>query len=63
MTILMDLKTQILLFDGAMGTQLQDRGLPIVVIPEHFNLTHPEFVKALHRDYVAAGADVITAKT
>lgn len=29
MTILTDLKTQILLFDGAMGTQLQDRGLPI----------------------------------
>lgn len=63
MTILMDLKTQILLFDGAMGTQLQDRGLPIGGIPEHFNLTHPEVVEAIHRDYVAAGADVITANT
>lgn len=63
MTILTDLKTQILLFDGAMGTQLQDRGLPIGGIPEHFNLTHPEVVEAIHRDYVAAGADVITANT
>lgn len=63
MTILTDLKTQILLFDGAMGTQLQDRGLPIGGIPEHFNLTHPEVVEAIHRDYVAAGSDVITANT
>ena len=63
MTILTDLKTQILLFDGAMGTQLQYRGLPIGGIPEHFNLTHPEVVEAIHRDYVAAGADVITANT
>ena len=63
MTILTDLKTQILLFDGAMGTQLQDRGLPIGGVPEHFNLTHPEVVEAIHRDYVAAGADVITANT
>lgn len=63
MTILTALETQILLFDGAMGTQLQNRGLPIGRIPEHFNLTHPEVVAAIHRDYVAAGADVITTNT
>ncbi|MFZ2810301.1 MAG: homocysteine S-methyltransferase family protein, partial [Lactococcus raffinolactis] len=63
MTILTALKTQILLFDGAMGTQLQERGLPIGGIPEHFNLTHPEIVEAIHRDYVSAGADVITTNT
>ncbi len=63
MTILTALETQLLLFDGAMGTQLQDRGLPIGGIPEHFNLSHPEVVAAIHRDYVAAGADVITTNT
>ncbi|GFH40277.1 homocysteine S-methyltransferase family protein [Lactococcus insecticola] len=63
MTILDDLRDNILLFDGAMGTQLQNRGLPIGGIPEHFNLTHPEIVTAIHKDYVAAGADVITTNT
>lgn len=63
MTILDDLQEQILLFDGAMGTQLQNRGLAIGGIPERFNLTHPEIVEAIHRDYVAAGADVITTNT
>lgn len=63
MTILDDLKTQLLLFDGAMGTQLQTRGLPIGGIPEQFNLTHPEVVADIHAAYVAAGADVITANT
>ncbi|GFH42102.1 5-methyltetrahydrofolate--homocysteine methyltransferase [Lactococcus hodotermopsidis] len=63
MTILDDLKDRILLFDGAMGTQLQNRGLPIGGIPEHFNLSHPEIVAAIHADYVAAGADVITTNT
>ncbi|MDR1606110.1 MAG: homocysteine S-methyltransferase family protein [Streptococcaceae bacterium] len=63
MTILNDLKDKLLLFDGAMGTQLQNRGLAIGGIPEHFNLSHPEIVRAIHQDYVVAGADVITTNT
>lgn len=38
------------------------KGLPIGGISEHFNLTHPE-IEAIHRDYVSAGADVITTNT
>jgi len=34
-----------ILFDGAMGTQLQARGLSVGENPEYFNLSHPEDCK------------------
>ncbi|MBQ3126938.1 MAG: homocysteine S-methyltransferase family protein [Clostridia bacterium] len=54
---------QFLLFDGAMGTMLQARGMRTGELPERLNLTHPELIRSIHAEYVAAGADVITAKT
>ncbi|SJZ68901.1 5-methyltetrahydrofolate--homocysteine methyltransferase [Pilibacter termitis] len=62
-TILSHIQEKHLVFDGAMGTQLQAKGLPIGMEPELFNLSHPEIVKSIHEDYVKAGADVITANT
>jgi len=52
-----------LLFDGAMGTQVQARGLPAGRAPETFTLEHPAIIQAIHEEYVAAGADVITTNT
>ena len=52
-----------LFFDGAMGTMLQARGLKAGAFPETYNLTHPEIVLAIHKAYVEAGADVVTANT
>ena len=53
-----------LVLDGAMGTQLQARGLARAgAIPELLNLTNPDDVTAIHADYVAAGADVVTTNT
>ena len=52
-----------LLFDGAMGTQLQARGLVAGELPELLCLTHPEVVTEVHAAYVAAGADVVTTNT
>lgn len=63
MGILAALKEERLLFDGAMGTMLQKKGLPVGLEPEYFNLSHPEIVREIHQAYVAAGADVITANT
>ena len=51
------------IFDGAMGTMLQARGLPAGAFPETYNLTHPDVVLAVHKAYVEAGADVVTANT
>ena len=52
-----------LLFDGAMGTELQARGLAAGELPELLCLTHPEVVSEVHAAYVAAGADVVTTNT
>lgn len=54
----------LLVFDGAMGTQLQAHGLSQAgEMPELLNLSHAEEVCAIHADYVAAGAEVITTNT
>ena len=52
-----------LLFDGAMGTELQARGLAAGELPELLCLTHPEVATEVHAAYVAAGADVVTTNT
>lgn len=52
-----------LLFDGAMGTMLQRSGLKIGQVPESFNMKYPEVVLDIHRQYIDAGADIITTNT
>lgn len=52
-----------LLFDGAMGTQLQARGLAAGELPELLCITNPDEITQVHAAYVAAGADVITTNT
>ena len=51
------LKERILLLDGAMGTQLQAKGL--VGDSEAFNLSHPDVILGIHQAYIEAGADII----
>ena len=52
-----------LLFDGAMGTMLQARGLKPGENPEAFCLANPETLRGIHADYLKAGADVLTTNT
>ena len=52
-----------LLFDGAMGTQLQERGLAAGEIPELLCLTNPREITEIHEAYVAAGSEVVTTNT
>ena len=54
---------RILLFDGAMGTQLQSRGLQPGEVPELWNLTRPDDVRAIHEAYFSAGSDVVYTNT
>ena len=56
-------KNSILFLDGAMGTQLQARGLKPGEVPELWNLTRPDDVRAVHEAYFAAGADIVYANT
>jgi homocysteine S-methyltransferase len=51
------------LFDGAMGTELLARGVAPGRCLEELNLVEPVLVTGAHRDYIAAGADVIETNT
>ncbi len=53
----------ILIADGATGTTLQKAGLPTGTAPERWNLENPDAIRALHRGYVEAGADLILTNT
>ncbi len=55
--------SQILIFDGAMGTMLQQRGLAPGQSPEELNLTMPQVVESVHMDYLHAGADIVITNT
>src|SRR5438477_1245522 len=52
-----------LLCDGAMGTVLYARGVPLDACFDVLNLNNPRVVQAVHADYVAAGADAIETNT
>jgi len=52
-------KGSVLLADGAWGTEFFKRGLMQGSPPDEWNLTHPEIVREITRDYLEAGADVI----
>lgn len=54
---------KILLFDGAMGTQLQARGLQPGQSPEEFGDRNPEVIARIHEDYLDAGAMFLTTNT
>ena len=54
---------EILIFDGAMGTQLQEAGLKAGEIPEEYNIDHPEIIVDIHKRYLHAGANLINTCT
>ena len=56
-------KKQVYILDGAMGTQLQQRGMDENVNPVLFNFSHPEIICQIHREYVQAGAQIVLANT
>ena len=51
------------LFDGGMGTLLQDRGLEGGDAGELWNVDRPDAVRAAHQEYAAAGATILTTNT
>ncbi len=61
MTVLDELLAErgVLLVDGAMGTELFARGLDSGAAPELWNVEHPDRVRAVHDDYIAAGSDIV----
>jgi 5-methyltetrahydrofolate--homocysteine methyltransferase len=53
------LQTEILVLDGAMGTQLFQAGLASGACPEEWNASRPDAIERVHQAYVASGADIV----
>jgi 5-methyltetrahydrofolate--homocysteine methyltransferase len=53
----------VLVADGATGTNLIARGLPSGLTAESWVMEHPEHVTQLHQDFISAGADIILTST
>jgi 5-methyltetrahydrofolate--homocysteine methyltransferase len=53
-------KKDLILFDGAMGTQLAERG---AAMGGKSNLVHPDTVLAIHKDYAQCGCHILITNT
>lgn len=61
--VLQELQERILFCDGGMGSLLQEHGLKAGELPGDFNMTHPEVLVQIHKEYLTAGADIILTNT
>jgi homocysteine S-methyltransferase len=57
------LGTQVLVCDGAMGTMLHSGGVSLDRSLPELSLSQPDLVRAIHRAYIAAGAQLIESNT
>lgn len=57
------IKERTVYFDGGTGTVLQERGLKPGEMCELWNITKPEEIVKIHREYLRAGADIIKTNT
>lgn len=57
------IKKDILIFDGAMGTMLQKRGLKIGENPEILNIKSPDIIEKIYIEYIESGSNLITTNT
>lgn len=53
------LKQRPMLADGAMGTLLYARGIPYEQCFDALNLSQPELISGIHREYINAGAEIV----
>ncbi len=63
-TILSELfQTRSVLCDGAMGTMLYERGIFIHRCYDELNLSQPDLIRAIHEEYLQAGAEIVETNT
>ena len=63
MNVLEKIKSSITYCDGGAGTLLQSWGLKAGEKPETWNITNPDKIIEMHRQYLEAGAEIITSCT
>ncbi|MCG3215809.1 MAG: homocysteine S-methyltransferase family protein [Candidatus Heimdallarchaeota archaeon] len=54
---------RIIILDGALGSLLISQGLPAGMPPEIWNITNPDNIKRIHKEYFDAGSDVVLTNT
>lgn len=57
------IKNNIVYLDGGMGTLLQKSGLQPGELPEKWNISHPETICEIHRNYYDSGSNVVNTNT
>lgn len=57
------LSKEVLICDGAIGTMLINSGMPAGVCPEEWGIMNRDVILSIHKDYIIAGAQIITANT
>lgn len=57
------IKNNIVYLDGGMGTLLQKSGLQPDELPEHWNISHPEVIKEIHKSYYDSGSNIVNTNT
>ncbi len=57
------MKRRLILADGAFGTYLYKKGIPLNKNFSLLNKETPEFIKSIHREYILAGAQLIETNT
>ncbi|MCR4680064.1 MAG: homocysteine S-methyltransferase family protein [Bacteroidales bacterium] len=60
--MLQKLGKEVMIFDGAFGTELEKRGI-MTKMPELLNITHKDQIAEIHKGYIDAGCDFITTNT
>lgn len=56
-------QNRFVVLDGATGSNLMQKGMPVGVCPEKWILDHPQAILELQRAYVEAGTDILYAPT
>ena len=57
------IKNNTVILDGGMGTLLQAEGLAVGDKPETWNISHPDLIRRIHREYIRAGSNIICTNT
>ena len=57
------IKKSTVYLDGGMGTLLQERGLKAGELPELWNISHPDVITEVHKEYFDAGSNIVNANT
>ena len=57
------IKKNTVILDGGMGTLLQSAGLMPGERPEEWNISHPEIVRSIHKDYYDSGSNIVSTNT